>query len=97
MLQATNPRLLECTDCDTNVTHHHPRFTGAQSVCTYREECDPTRKSKEDEMGDLKNEGKLDRAKGKVREVAGKVTGKKGTEAKGKGEQFKGKVKDKLG
>jgi len=48
-------------------------------------------------MGDLKNEGKLDQAKGKVREVAGKVTGKCSTQTKGKGEQLKGKVKDKLG
>ena len=48
-------------------------------------------------MGDLKNEGKLDQAKGKVREVAGKVTGKRSTQAKGKGEQLKGKVKQKIG
>lgn len=48
-------------------------------------------------MGDLKNEGKLDQAKGKVRAMAGKVTGKRTTQAKGKAEQLKGKAKDKLG
>ena len=44
-------------------------------------------------MGDLKHEGKLDQAKGKVREVAGKVTGKRTTQAKGKAEQFNGTAK----
>ena len=45
----------------------------------------------------MKNEGKLDQAKGKVCEVAGKATGKRTTQAKGKAEQLKGKVKDRLG
>ena len=48
-------------------------------------------------MGNLKNAGELEQAKGKVREMAGKATGKRTTQAKGKAEQFKGKVKDKLG
>jgi uncharacterized protein YjbJ (UPF0337 family) len=58
---------------------------------------DQPRNSKEDPMGDMKTEGKVDQVKGKARELTGKVTGKKGTEYKGKGEQLKGKVKDKVG
>jgi uncharacterized protein YjbJ (UPF0337 family) len=45
----------------------------------------------------MKNEGKSDQAKGRVREAVGKVTGKKSTQLKGKAERAKGKLKEKLG
>ena len=47
---------------------------------------------------DKKNlEGKLDRAKGKVKEVGGVVTDNPDLEAEGKVDQIKGKVKEGLG
>lgn len=48
-------------------------------------------------MADMKNEGKGDQIKGRVRETVGKVTGKRSTQLKGKAERAKGKVKEKLG
>ena len=48
-------------------------------------------------MADMKNKGRADQAKGRVRETVGKVTGKKSTQLKGKAEQAKGKTKEKLG
>jgi uncharacterized protein YjbJ (UPF0337 family) len=49
------------------------------------------------QMTHMKTEGKVDQAKGSVKEAAGKITGKKSTELKGKAEKAKGKVKEKLG
>jgi uncharacterized protein YjbJ (UPF0337 family) len=47
---------------------------------------------------DKKNlEGKLDRAKGKVKEVGGVITDDRNLEAEGKVDQIKGKVKEGLG
>ena len=47
---------------------------------------------------DKKNlEGKLDRAKGKVKEVGGVITDDRDLEAEGKVDQIKGKVKEGLG
>lgn len=48
-------------------------------------------------MADMKNEGKGEQMKGRVREAVGKVTGKRSTQLKGKAEQAKGKLKEKLG
>lgn len=48
-------------------------------------------------MADMKNEGKNDQVKGRVRAAVGKVTGKRSTQLKGKAEQAKGKIKEKLG
>lgn len=48
-------------------------------------------------MAGKKLEGKIEHAKGRVREAVGKVTGKKSTQLKGKAQQAKGSVKEKLG
>ncbi|KQC34605.1 general stress protein CsbD [Nonlabens sp. YIK11] len=48
-------------------------------------------------MSDKEIEGKMDQAKGKVKEGYGKVTGDKSTEAEGKADQAKGKVKEAFG
>ena len=48
-------------------------------------------------MANMKNEGKGDQIKGRVREAVGKVTGRRSTKWKGKAEQAKGKLKEKLG
>src|SRR5439155_4619448 len=52
--------------------------------------------SKEESMDD-KLEGKLDQAKGKVKEEAGKLGGDRSTEVGGKVDQGKGKVKEAMG
>ena len=47
---------------------------------------------------DKKNlEGKLDKAKGKIKEVGGVSTDNRDLEAEGKADQLKGKVKEGLG
>ena len=48
-------------------------------------------------MADMKNEGKRDQVKGRVRAAVGQITGKKSTHLKGKAEQAKGKIEEKLG
>ncbi len=45
----------------------------------------------------LRTEGKIDQAKGKVKELAGAASGSKTTKAKGKAETLKGKLKDTVG
>ena len=58
----------------------------------------PHRSGRGDRRIDKKNlEGKLDRAKGKVKEVGGVVTDNRDWEAEGKVDQIKGKVKEGLG
>ena len=44
-----------------------------------------------------KMEGKLDQAKGKVKEEAGKIGGDRSTEIGGKVDQAKGKIKETMG
>ena len=44
-----------------------------------------------------KMEGKLDQAKGKVKEEAGKIGGDRSTEIGGKVDQAKGKIKESMG
>ena len=44
-----------------------------------------------------KMEGKLDQAKGKVKEEAGKLGGDRSTEVGGKVDQAKGKIKEGIG
>lgn len=48
-------------------------------------------------MSDLETNGKLDQAKGKVKEAAGKLFNDKSTEAEGKLDQVKGSIKEKAG
>ncbi|PRP66580.1 CsbD family protein [Nonlabens agnitus] len=48
-------------------------------------------------MSDKEIDGKLDQAKGKVKEGYGKVTGDKSAEAEGKADQAEGKVKEAFG
>ena len=42
-------------------------------------------------------EGKVHRAKGKIKEVVGRVAGNRRLEAEGKSENFSGKVQEKVG
>ena len=44
-----------------------------------------------------KNEGALDKAKGRVKEATGSLTGNKDKKAEGKADQDKGTLKDKKG
>jgi uncharacterized protein YjbJ (UPF0337 family) len=44
-----------------------------------------------------KTEGKLDEAKGTIKEGAGKITGDRSTEWSGKADQLKGHVKEGIG
>jgi len=46
---------------------------------------------------DEKMEGKLDQAKGKIKEKAGKMGGDRSTEIGGKVDQAKGKIKETMG
>ncbi|WP_194850448.1 CsbD family protein [Nonlabens antarcticus] len=48
-------------------------------------------------MSDKELEGKMDQAKGKVKEGYGKLTDDKSTEAEGKADQAKGKAKEAYG
>ena len=48
-------------------------------------------------MSDKEIEGKLDQAKGKVKEGYGKATGDKSVENEGKADQAEGKVKEAYG
>jgi uncharacterized protein YjbJ (UPF0337 family) len=48
-------------------------------------------------MSDKELEGKMDQAKGKVKEGYGKLTNDKSTEAEGKADQAKGEVKEAYG
>ncbi|OUS10125.1 CsbD family protein [Nonlabens dokdonensis] len=48
-------------------------------------------------MSDKELEGKLDQAKGKVKEEVGKLTNDSSTEAEGKADQTEGKIKEGLG
>ncbi|BAO56440.1 CsbD family protein [Nonlabens marinus] len=48
-------------------------------------------------MSDKELEGKMDQAKGKVKEGFGKLTDDKSTEAEGKADQAKGKAKEAYG
>ncbi|AGC78478.1 CsbD-like protein [Nonlabens dokdonensis] len=48
-------------------------------------------------MSDKELEGKLDQAKGKVKEEVGKMTNDSSTEAEGKADQAEGKIKEGLG
>jgi uncharacterized protein YjbJ (UPF0337 family) len=52
----------------------------------------PTRSSRDD-----KNEGKMDRAKGRVKEAGGALTGDEGKKREGRSDQRKGKAKEKKG
>ena len=52
----------------------------------------PTRSSRDD-----KNEGAMDRAKGRVKEAGGALTGDKGKKREGRADQRKGKAKEKKG
>jgi uncharacterized protein YjbJ (UPF0337 family) len=52
----------------------------------------PSRSSRDD-----KNEGKMDRAKGRVKEAGGALTGDKGKKSEGRSDQRKGKAKEKKG
>ena len=46
---------------------------------------------------DDKNEGAMDRAKGRVKEAGGALTGDKDKKSEGRSDQRKGKAKDKKG
>ncbi len=46
---------------------------------------------------DDKNEGAMDRAKGRVKEAGGALTGDKGKKSEGRADQRKGKAKEKKG
>ncbi len=48
-------------------------------------------------MSDKELEGKMDKAKGKVKEAFGKATNDKSTEAEGKADQAKGEAKETYG
>lgn len=48
-------------------------------------------------MSDKEIDGKLNQAKGKVKEDVGKLTNDKSTEAEGKTDQAKGKVEETIG
>jgi uncharacterized protein YjbJ (UPF0337 family) len=52
----------------------------------------PSRSSRED-----KNEGKMDRAKGRAKEAGGALTGDKSKKSEGRADQRKGKAKEKKG
>ena len=52
----------------------------------------PGRSSRED-----KQEGKMDRAKGRAKEAGGALTGDKGKKSEGRADQRKGKAKEKKG
>ena len=52
----------------------------------------PTRSSRDD-----KNEGKTDRAKGRMKEAGGALTGDKSKKREGRSDQRKGKAKEKKG
>jgi uncharacterized protein YjbJ (UPF0337 family) len=52
----------------------------------------PSRSSRED-----KNEGAMDRAKGRMKEAGGALTGDKSTKREGRSDQRKGKAKEKKG
>ncbi|HWI45564.1 MAG TPA: CsbD family protein [Rubrobacter sp.] len=44
-----------------------------------------------------KDEGAMDRAKGKMKEAAGALTGEKDTKAEGRADQRRGRMKEKKG
>jgi uncharacterized protein YjbJ (UPF0337 family) len=48
-------------------------------------------------MSDKELEGKLDQAKGKIKEEVGKLSDDSSTEVEGKADQAKGKIKEELG
>jgi uncharacterized protein YjbJ (UPF0337 family) len=48
-------------------------------------------------MNDDELKGKVENAKGRVKEAAGAITGNKKTQAEGMGERFKGAVREKVG
>ncbi len=48
-------------------------------------------------MSDKEIEGKIDQAKGKVKEEFGKLTNDSSTQAEGKADQAEGKIKEGLG
>jgi len=52
----------------------------------------PTRSGRDD-----KNEGKMDRAKGRAKEAGGALTGDKAKKREGRSDQRKGKAKEKKG
>ena len=52
----------------------------------------PSRSSRDD-----KNEGAMDRAKGRIKEAGGALTGDKGLKREGRSDQRKGKAKEKKG
>jgi uncharacterized protein YjbJ (UPF0337 family) len=52
----------------------------------------PSRSSRED-----KNEGKMDRAKGRAKEAGGALTGDRSKKSEGRSDQRKGKAKEKKG
>ena len=52
----------------------------------------PSRSSRDD-----KNEGAMDRAKGRIKEAGGALTGDKSKKREGRSDQRKGKVKEKKG
>jgi uncharacterized protein YjbJ (UPF0337 family) len=52
----------------------------------------PSRSSRDD-----KNEGKMDRAKGRMKEAGGALTGDKSKKREGRSDQRKGKAKEKKG
>ena len=52
----------------------------------------PTRSSRDD-----KNEGKMDRAKGRMKEAGGALTGDESKKREGRSDQRKGKAKEKKG
>jgi uncharacterized protein YjbJ (UPF0337 family) len=52
----------------------------------------PSRSSRDD-----KNEGAMDRAKGRIKEAGGALTGDKGLKREGRSDQRRGKVKEKKG
>jgi len=52
----------------------------------------PSRSSRED-----KNEGAMDRVKGRMKEAGGALTGDKSKKSEGRADQRKGKIKEKKG
>ena len=52
----------------------------------------PSRSSRDD-----KNEGAMDRAKGRIKEAGGALTGDKSKKREGRSDQRKGKIKEKKG
>jgi uncharacterized protein YjbJ (UPF0337 family) len=66
--------------------------TTSRQVSEERSATVPGRSSRED-----KNEGKMDRAKGRMKEAGGAITGDKSKKREGRSDQRKGKAKEKKG